>query len=406
MKLTLFSTALRLLAASAAVVGSVPTAASFMAFGELRTPGSLVSPDALFYLVANAAALACAGLTLLIVTRARRRSDATALALSLGFGCLAYSQAFPALLFPHSGFDPRPEALGEGLFMVLALADPWQQARVLAPAYLAAAAFLRFSVLFPTPLEGASIREDRAGRASPIGPSLPSSADPYWLTALVKPLGKGDYESYLAFFRSWRVWAAAAGFALVPWATPDTAVGDALVSLAFATAVAAALVLGVVHLGLRYRTLEPGDRHQILWSVAGFNALLWMAILSGALVLLWRLTGATLLGWPLGFWSGAALIPLGALALVALLGVGVLLQGAVGPELVIRQTTMNGALVTVLVFLFAGVEELVSDFVGERVGIPSDLGSFVAAGVAAVVFRPLQRILKKVADRLVARSPS
>lgn len=88
----------------------------------------------------------------------------------------------------------------------------------------------------------------------------------------------------------------------------------------------------------------------------------------------------------------------------AAVAVAVLYRGAIDPGLAIRKTALYGALGTLLLFVFAGVENVVADLVAERLGFGRSIGSWIAGGTVALAFGPLRDRLRALGARLARES--
>lgn len=145
----------------------------------------------------------------------------------------------------------------------------------------------------------------------------------------------------------------------------------------------------------QYRQASQGDRPRILWMAQG--TLLAISIPMYGFLLV-RVSSWSALPFNLG---GAEPIAyaLGPVTLVLCWTIAVFLHGAMDPALVIRRSTMIGAMSLLLIFLFAGVESLISDQVSPRIGLPQSFSSAIAGGIVALAFVPLNKGLKKLADR-------
>jgi hypothetical protein len=276
------------------------------------------------------------------------------------------------------------------------------------PAFLAIAgflfsiaAFIRFSTLFPVRL----------------GPdTLPPHRRPFSLRRL-----------RLQFLRPGVVWGLAASLILLQGAgnllftsfaesgglegrvdptTPAAADVPFLFWVSFlSTAVISGLIplagigLGVRNLVSGYRVAAPEGRRRVLWLVAGVSSAGWM-VLGGLgaflLIVLFRLEPP---GWVSGLLLG---LPVFAPAvLVATTGVALFYSGAVDPGLILKRSTVLGALGALGILLFAGLEEALSELVASRMGFPGIVGSIFAGAVAAGIMIPLRKAVGKAVARVL-----
>jgi len=86
-------------------------------------------------------------------------------------------------------------------------------------------------------------------------------------------------------------------------------------------------------------------------------------------------------------------------AMVLGLAYAVFVQGAVGPALVLKRGLWLGGGSAVVVFVFAGLENSLADLVVERAGLPGSLGTFVSAGIMAVLITSLRDRLGRKRER-------
>ena len=162
----------------------------------------------------------------------------------------------------------------------------------------------------------------------------------------------------------------------------------AVVSLAFA----AALILAVVSVVLRFRRASPDDRQALRWLVvvAVLSAsLLVVAIGAGAL-------GLHQIGDPFGVaFLLSVVIGLPLSAAIALLG-----HHLRGIEVVANRSIVYGALAAVVTAIYAVVVGVAGALAGggDR---PNVLAAVAATALAAVAFQPARRRAHRLADRIV-----
>ena len=376
------------------------------------------------------AGLAAAALVVALAWRALHRPEARALALSLGFALLA------------GGLVVSSTRAAPGFFRSLqALLAPAETSLVFgaSAAALAGAAFLRFTALFPRPLDGERLRrfflevqqgqdslgwwdrlavrireslERLARRWRMDGPWLES---PRWKTFWwgVDPETLGNVERFLGFVQSSRYWMWVSGPLLVtaamarfPWEVALSApvarwlsfyvpVVVAVVSLFlwFTTAFSVGLLF---FLRPSYAFCELGERRQMLWIVEGCLIAIWATLLMMALSIAIRIMGfdpALLVGAGMG---------LTGLAVVLCFALAIFYRGALEPGLAIRATTLYGALALLLTSVFVGLETLVSAYVVGAFGLPEGAGGWVSGTVIALLFGPLRaRVERRTSGMLV-----
>lgn len=172
---------------------------------------------------------------------------------------------------------------------------------------------------------------------------------------------------------------------------------------------------GIRYLRSAYRTASRSDRRRIAWLVHGMVLAFWAVLLVYVLPEFYA-------GWA-GVhdgegWARAA-IPGPKLAGIVLRDVGTLIpvflivgsvavsvfySGAIDPELVLKRTTVYGALAVMFLFVFAGIEGLVSELVERSLGLPGLFGSALVGGFLALVILPLRKRFSRLVDRLMPRT--
>ncbi len=172
--------------------------------------------------------------------------------------------------------------------------------------------------------------------------------------------------------------------------------------------------LGIRHLRSAYRVAPEPRRRRITWLVHGIVLAFWAVILLYVLPEFWAALSAVHTSEPgAGTGAGATLLTiarndLGTFIPVSLIvvsvAVGVFHSGAIDPELVLKRTTIYGALAVMFLFLFAGIESLVSELVERGLGLPGLVGSMLVGGFVALMIAPLRKPLSRLADRLVPRT--
>lgn len=308
----------------------------------------------LFASIWTVEALLAAAIVLALVWRASERADARALAWFLAF-LTNFSSA---------------ESVQE-----LGLLPPTEAARIAVGVFdsaiwwLALAAFLRFSVIFPRPLAVADFR--MAGLA-PWRRHLLNPRVVWGGAALLAPLSFG-----IGRFVGGELWSG-----------PLLAVQLAafLLFLALVFGFLWGIEQGVRHLRIGYRIVGAADRRRILWVVLGFSLAMWAIFIGLAgLVPVALAAVAASDGWVLPVLPFLVIV-VAPLVIVVFLAVAIFYDGAIDPALVIRRTALYGAFGVVLTFLYAGVENVVSSALAERLGLPERSASWIAAGAVALVF--------------------
>lgn len=334
------------------------------------------------YALSTITALGACGLAVLLLWKASHKPDGRALTLFLAFLAIFWGSLFRFMAI---------EADGTQISVSLSYGSGWVSQTAVAAFVLAVAAFVRFSALFPRTLA--------AERLPPVRRFL-------WLRRLRS-----------ATLRGWTVWGAAVAILLLPklltavlarafgLGEDAAAARDAgeIMGRAYLLTLAAAYVIlpivagivGVRNLRLSYRLAGPDEQRCMLWVTAGFTLAAWLIVsaLGGALVL-----GA----FNLPELIAIALVVLLVLApLLVVLGsaMGVLYAGAIDPALALRRSTLYGALGALGIVAFAGIENALSEWVEDRLGLPTFIGPLLAGAVVAAALVPVQRRLSRAFAR-------
>jgi hypothetical protein len=254
------------------------------------------------------------------------------------------------------------------------------------------AAFLRFSVLFPRALSREAMLPGRRGEGSSGGLVIQvvQGVVRIFSWARLQVLSPGTVWGLAALLSLPVVLPNLMGMGRAPrdlaemgaWALP---LALALVGYTVALPLCVGVV-GVMNLRRTYSRSDSPDRRRMLWIVTGFVAALWALLIPTGMAL------AGLLGFdlPALFDWLYLLVPLAPLILVLCLAVAIFFSGAVDPTLVIRKTTVYGALGVLFVFLFAGLGNLVEGWVESALGLPGAVGSIMTGGAIAVALLPLR----------------
>ncbi|MGH7575203.1 MAG: hypothetical protein ACREM1_08770 [Longimicrobiales bacterium] len=337
------------------------------------------------YALSTMTALGACGLAVLLLWKASHKPDGRALTLFLGFLAIFWGSLFRFMTI---------EAEGTQINVSLSYGSGWVSQTAMAAFVLAVASFVRFSALFPRPLTPERLRPVRRL---------------FWLRRL-----------RAATLSAWTVWGVAAGIILLPhlvsaafarvfglgedaaraadraadgFHVAATGMGRTYlltVAAAYVMLPVVASVVGARNLRLSYRLAVPGERERMLWVTTGFTLAAWLivsafggAIVVGALDLVPELIAMGLV----------VLLVLAPLLVVLGSAMGVLYAGAIDPALALRRSTLYGALGTLGIVAFAGIENVLSELVEERLGLPTFIGPLVAGGIVAAVLVPVQRRL-------------
>jgi class 3 adenylate cyclase len=264
---------------------------------------------------------------------------------------------------------------------------PATGAVVLAQSLLMMVAVLRFATLFPRPLS-----------KSDLTPRAPSGIRSR--LAVV--------EMQLLEWRglAWTVLAAAGLFAvstaLVPL-MPRLRLG--LVGLAILMVVLT-LLEAVRLMRIGYRTGTAEQKRSALWVIQGFIAFSWALFIGISLFVLlevWRPFESLLLQLALQELAPNLLFVAGFGALTLSIAFAVFYRGAMDPGLMIRKTTLYGAVGVAMVGTFVAIEGFLSAYIVDLLGFPQQAGGWLAGSAVALLFSRVRDRVEKHTNRLVDR---
>ena len=176
------------------------------------------------------------------------------------------------------------------------------------------------------------------------------------------------------------------------------------------------LWLAASYLRAGFLVADEEGRRRVLWIVNGFSGAFWLMLIGTV--------GMFLVSVSVGISHGIAhelghaddlLIPywilLGVewvyifamLAILVSIVAAILYRGAMDPGLVLRKTTVYGALGVCLAFVFAILENILSSQVAVRFDMPGATGGWLAGGLTALAIGPLHHLIKRRSDRFIDR---
>jgi hypothetical protein len=351
----------------------------FFAISELL-PGNL-KPVAWAILLTVLTAVGACVLALVLVTRSWESRGARSLALFLAFLAAVWGSLLRFL---------QVEVL-EGQANVNLSATGWEATLAVGGLLLASGAFIRFSTLFPVPLSPFDLPPPRGMpllRRFRISLFRPGVVWGLVLLLLLLQWGMGELFGGLM--------PNAAGGEADPLARPAVylLLGQAAI---IALAPLVAIGLGIRNLASGYILATREDRKRVLWLVAGVSAAGWMILGSVAGFLLSLVLG--LPNWvPVGLMILLVLAPT---VLVVTSAIALFYAGSVDPGLVLKRSTVFGALGALGILVFAGLEEVLSGWVASRMGLPGMVGSLLAGSLAAGVMIPLRNTVGRAVSRIL-----
>jgi len=311
------------------------------------------------------AVIACA-LAILLVVRAGNRYEARGLAFFLVLIAICWGS-----VLRFASLDRGPDGSVTGLDVTVSGMPLLLATFTLA---LAAAALLDLSLRFPEDLISGNGGRRLIGRRW-----VP------WALALTAPLLIQPGISLVGNIATAFGIQPETMVRLLPWALGTVA------------AIIGSVVLGMLGLAVAnfirgYRLADAESRRSALWLLVG--------VVGSALVVL---TSAVALAADMAFPVSLGLLtrymPLivffAPLFMLIGIAVSILYSGAVDPRLALRRSTINGIAGFVGLTVFAGLENVLSAWVENRLGLPGTVGSFLAGALAAGVFVPVRRGLER-----------
>lgn len=311
--------------------------------------------------------LGAAVLCLALLWRSSPRPESSAFALVIA--CLAYFFGAEGLSRFYSRFPS-----GSVTYTVLDWSIP-------ASVLLGCAALLRFSVLFPEPLTASDVGLGgrwRGWRLLLLRPSTP------WLFT------GGIFLANAAAFGAVSAWNQRYGTGLRAGsvAVPAT-IGLVLWILA--------LVVANLRAGFRRADLE--GKRRLFWVVEGVFVATTLLIVAAVVKAVLMLTsGSDAHAWWYPMASFAALT-----AMVVCFAIAMFFAGAIDPALAIRRTAVVGLLSVLMLFLFAGVEQVIQEYLGAWVGFSERVGGVLTGGTVALLIDPVRDRVTQLVRRAEAR---
>lgn len=164
---------------------------------------------------------------------------------------------------------------------------------------------------------------------------------------------------------------------------------------------AVAVILFIVMVAwTSFRLADQRGQRQILWAMSGHFLPAFLAVMIVALAVARALTGSTVLS---AIHQGLAIAfnPVGWAVTLTGYALAIFLSGAFDLRPLIGRSTVYGATIVVLTFLFAGVEEAVQAQLATRMALPDGVGTWVGAASIAIFLGPLRTRLERVLTRWV-----
>lgn len=326
--------------------------------GLTETVARDVSPALIMLLTAHAiVSVVCSILSVALVLNEGPRQDA-ARALGAAFGAWSYLMAYSGVTLL---FRPDP-GVGQDVF----------EGHFLAVEVLGLVGLLRFTALFPRPLEGGELD---------ASPTLPG---------ILKPV----HEMSVLMRRSAAPWTAGLLVLVGLWSWTvfrGGSISDAGLSPVMDVIRFAAVGLAVMNLRGAWGAATEGDRDRLTWLVAALVLLLGsLAILIGGNVLV-AVTGFP---EPDVAWRPLVL-DLGLIGFLIGLAMSVLYHGRVQPFDAVRRITVGSALITSGLFLAAGLEAFFSGGMLASYSLRGGVGTAIAFAMMLSTHRAMIRFLDR-----------
>lgn len=239
------------------------------------------------------------------------------------------------------------------------------------------AALLRFSAIFPRPLEPGDVPV--RGLAARVQRRLLDA--------------RGVWAAALLAFGLVALSAAAGHAASALWGIAPAIIGK----FVLCAILAAAMSLAVLNLRVGYRRADAEGRRRIYWVVVGVFAATTLLLLASAVKVVQLATGFTV---AVTAWFPFALVA-AFLVMLGCLAIAMFYAGALDPALAMRRTAVFGLVGFAMIFVFTGMEQLVQAHLGDWLGLSDRLGGILTGGTAALTFEPIKRRTDALVGRLV-----
>lgn len=162
-------------------------------------------------------------------------------------------------------------------------------------------------------------------------------------------------------------------------------------------ALLATLVIAPANLRASYRRADAAERRHIFWVLEGCVLVAAVALIASALKLLQNATGYTP---PVPYWFALSLMG-GFMGLLACLAFAMFGSGALDPALAIRRTAVASAVGLMTVILFATLEQVLQGWVGARLGLSDRAGGVLTGVAVGLAFEPVRTRTILLVERLI-----
>jgi hypothetical protein len=252
-------------------------------------------------------------------------------------------------------------------------------------AVAAMAMLIRFSALFPRPLNPGDLRAHSRSRAAR-----------FVVAAQVWTMGGTRLRRAALWFCMLAV--------VLPQAISIASGGGAAGMIAgqisryvTVAALLATLVIAPANLRASYRRADAAERRHIFWVLEGCVLVAAVVLIASALKLLQNATGYTP---PVPYWFALSLMG-GFMGLLTCLAFAMFGSGALDPALAIRRTAVASAVGLMTVVLFATLEQLLQGYVGARLGLSDRAGGVLTGVAVGLAFEPVRGRTIVLVERLL-----
>lgn len=359
------------------------------AVGKLLTriatlePGNLVL---LLYLELSRAftTIIAIAAALFLIVRSSRTADARALVLFFIFSALTYEKVFGTTSYP----GPFQEHLTATLLNagVSRSALVWLFGPVPWPLWLALAAALRFSVVFPyPPLSAAAIEE--SGRTDRRGMLRGAGIAGWDIGAGFRAVAKRTLA--IGALRPLPLWTAAVLLIVITTLLPDNAR-----AVLFAVAASFVTAMAITNLRASYNIISEAEKKRMRWLMLGFAA-------GGALFVIAALP-MLFFDDPIANIPALVLLMVAPAVIVVCMAMGVLYKGPADAGEVLPRVPGAAALASVMLLLFAAALTGLSMF-ATRMGLSRALAVLGALLITAGLYEPLRKSTARWVNKILER---
>lgn len=159
------------------------------------------------------------------------------------------------------------------------------------------------------------------------------------------------------------------------------------------------LAFGLTGMWANYRTSDETDRRRLFWIL---QATVWSLCIRIFRASLKFLAASLDLDLPDRLWTWASLTH--DLGVTAFFLLAVFYAGAISARLVLRKTAVYSLSISILIFLFAVVENYLSGYLSEQLGLEDRIVSAMTGAAVGLTFNPLRAGLNRIALRLLGKT--